>query len=83
MRVVSTSLVLRLTQDRLAQVVPVLGTVVGVQRSIRSSRQVVDDAEHLYAERLLRERYAVPLDDARPDERGEIAAAVEDELAGT
>jgi hypothetical protein len=69
--------------------VPVLGTVVGVQRAVRGAAQVVDDAEHLYAERLLRERYDLPLDDDGPDgaggrdEPGEIAAAVEQELAAT
>lgn len=78
-RGVSTSLALRLTQERFAQVVPVLGTVVGVRRTVRGLAQVVDDAEHLYAERLLRERYGLPLDDddAAADGRGEIAEAVD------
>lgn len=80
-RVVSTSLALRLTQERFAQLVPVLGTVVGVRRSVRHLLQVVGDAEHLYAERLLRERYDLPLDGVPPGERGEIAQALDDELA--
>lgn len=80
-RAVSTSLALRLTQERFAQVVPVVGTVLGVRRSVRGLVQVVDDAEHLYAERLLRERYALPLDDAAPGERGEIAQTLDDALA--
>ena len=78
-RAVSASLALRLTQQRFAQVVPVLGTVYGVQRNARSLARVVDDAEHLYAERLLRERH--DLDHAGPGERGEIAEAVDAELA--
>jgi hypothetical protein len=49
---------------------------------VRSLLQVVDDAEHLYAERLLRERYRVPLEDPGPDVRGQIAEVVE-ELAPT
>lgn len=79
-RAVSTSLALRLTQDRLAELVPVLGTALAVQRTVRGATRVVDDAEHLYAERLLRERYDLPLDDAGPGEQGEIAAALDEEL---
>ena len=79
-RTVSTSLALRLTQDRLVELVPVLGTVLTVRRTVRGATRVVDDAEHLYAERLLRERYDLPLDDADPGEQGEIAAAVDHEL---
>ncbi|MFC5063058.1 EcsC family protein [Actinomycetospora atypica] len=78
-RSVSTSLALRLTQDRFAQVVPLLGTALAVRRSARSLARVVDDAEHLYAERVLRERY--DLDGTDPGERGEIASAVDAELA--
>jgi EcsC family protein len=76
---VSTSLALRLTQERFAQVVPVLGTALAVRRSARSLARVVDDAEHLYAERLLRERH--DLEHTGPGERGEIAEAVDAELA--
>lgn len=78
-RSVSTSLAVRLTQERFAQVVPVLGTALAVRRGAASLARVVDDAEHLYAERLLRERYDP--DGADPDGRGEIAEAVDAELA--
>ena len=45
---------------------------------MRSLAQVVDGAEHLYAERLLRERYGVPLAEIGPDDRGKIVDAVDD-----
>jgi TolB-like protein len=89
-RAVSTALAVRLTQERFAQLVPVLGTILAVERNVRGAARVVDDAEHLYAERLLRERYDLPLDDLEldgsgPDDdrdgSGGIAAAVEQELS--
>ena len=60
---------LRLTQRKLAQAVPVAGVVIGAGLNARLLSRIVDDAEHLYRERFLRERYGatrvetVPADD--------------------
>ena len=61
-RAVYRALGMTLTKRKLAQAVPVVGVVVGAGLNARSLARVVDDAEHLYLERFLREKYDLPLD---------------------
>lgn len=49
----------RITQRKLGQAVPVFGTVLGAGMNARLLLSVVDDADHIYRERFLRERYGV------------------------
>jgi hypothetical protein len=50
---------LRLTQRKLAQAIPVAGIVIGAGLNAKLLSRLVDDAEHLYRERFLRERYGI------------------------
>ena len=59
---VYTALGMRLTQRKLAQAVPIAGIVIGAGLNARLLAKVVDDADHLYRERFLQERY-----DLEPD----------------
>lgn len=60
---------LRLTQRKLAQAVPVAGVVIGAGLNAKLLARIVDDAEHLYRERFLRERYGVThVEVAPPDD---------------
>lgn len=54
---VFTRLGVRLTQRKLGQAVPVLGVVIGAGMNAALLRTIVDDAEHVYRERYLRDRY--------------------------
>lgn len=49
----------RLTQRKLAQAIPVAGIVIGAGLNAKLLSRIVDDAEHLYRERFLRERYGI------------------------
>lgn len=49
----------RLTQRKLGQAVPVLGVVIGAGLNATLLRTIVDDAEHVYRERYLRDRYGL------------------------
>lgn len=51
---------MRLTQRKLAVAVPVVGVVLGAGLNARNLARVTDDAEHLYRERFLREKYGLP-----------------------
>jgi hypothetical protein len=55
----------RLTQRKLGQAVPVLGTVIGAGMNARVMLSVIDNAEHVYRERFLREKYGIR--DDEPD----------------
>jgi EcsC protein family len=59
---VFTRLGYRITQRKLGQAVPVLGTFLGAAMNARVLSSVVDDADHIYRERFLRERYGLNLD---------------------
>lgn len=56
---VYTRLGLRLTQQKLGQAVPVIGVVLGAGLNARVMTSVIDDADHVYRERFLREKYAL------------------------
>lgn len=53
----------RLTQRKLGQAVPVAGAVIGAGLNARLLSKIVDDADNLYRERFLREKYGL---DAAP-----------------
>lgn len=59
---VYATLGMRLTQRKLAQAVPVVGIVLGAGLNARLLSRVLEDAEHAYRERFLREKYGLPLD---------------------
>ena len=71
---VYASLGMRLTQRKLAQAVPVVGIVIGAGLNARALARVVDDAEHLYLERFLRERYGLPVE---ADDEGSESALID------
>lgn len=56
---VFTRLGFRITQRKLGQAVPVIGTLLGAGMNARLLSSVVDDADHIYRERFLRERYGM------------------------
>src|SRR3954453_7548874 len=56
----------RLTQRKLGQAVPVVGTLFGAGMNAKLLLSVTDDAEQVYRERFLRERYGLPAHDALP-----------------
>src|SRR4051812_26659687 len=47
----------RLTRQKLGQAVPVLGIAIGAGLNARLLHNLTEDAEHLYRERFLREKY--------------------------
>jgi hypothetical protein len=57
---------LRITQRKLGQAVPVVGALFGAGMNAKLLLAVTDDAEHVYRERFLRERYGLPAHDALP-----------------
>jgi hypothetical protein len=59
---VYTVLGIRLTQRKLGQAIPVIGIVLGAGMNAQLLARVADDADHLYRERFLRERYGLPVD---------------------
>jgi hypothetical protein len=68
----------RITQRKLGQAVPVVGTLLGAGMNARLILSVVEDADHIYRERFLRERYGLdvgPVPDVVPDESGTIDIA--------
>ncbi|GGQ09537.1 hypothetical protein BKA00_005386 [Actinomadura coerulea] len=53
-----------LTKKKLGQVLPVIGIAFGAGANTIFLKRITDDAEHLYRERFLRERYGI---EAEPD----------------
>ena len=53
-----------ITKRKLGQAVPIVGTLIGAGMNARLISSVVDDADHIYRERFLRERYGIDLDPA-------------------
>lgn len=51
---------LRITQRKLGQAVPIVGAVFGAGMNAKLFMSVTDDAEHIYRERFIRERYGLP-----------------------
>ena len=56
---VFTRLGYRITQRKLGQAVPVVGAIVGAGMNASLISSVADDADHIYRERFLRERYGI------------------------
>jgi hypothetical protein len=56
---VFTRLGFRITQRKLGQAVPLLGTLIGAGMNARLLSSVTDDAERIYRERFIRERYGL------------------------
>lgn len=56
---VFTRLGFRITQRKLGQAVPILGTLIGAGLNAHLLSSVADDAEHIYRERFLRDRYGL------------------------
>ncbi|WP_199443405.1 EcsC family protein [Umezawaea beigongshangensis] len=50
---------IRLTKQKLAQAVPVVGVVIGAGLNARLLSRVVDDANHAYRRRFLQEKYGL------------------------
>jgi hypothetical protein len=84
---VFTLLGFRITQRKLGQAIPIVGTLIGAGLNARLLSSVVDDAEHIYRERFLRDRYgldpvtttASPLPDE--SEVVDVAEILEEETA--
>jgi hypothetical protein len=75
---VFTRLGFRITQRTLGKAVPVIGTLFGAGMNARVLSSVVDDADHIYRERFLRERYGLglePVPDVVDDETDVIDIA--------
>jgi EcsC protein family len=59
---VFTRLGYRLTQRKLGQAIPFLGTMLGAGMNARVLLSVIDNAEHVYRERFLREKYQIAVE---------------------
>ena len=79
-RAVYGALGMRLTQRKLAQAVPVIGIVVGAGLNARALARVVDDAEHLYLERFLREKYGIPVEVDDEELQGGLVEIIDAEI---
>lgn len=74
------SLGMTITKRKLSQAVPVVGVAIGAGLNARALARVVDDAEHLYLERHLREKYGIPLDAPATD--GGLVEIIDAEIVG-
>jgi EcsC protein family len=72
---VFTAIGIRLTQRKLGQAVPVVGTLLGAGMNAKLLLSVTDDAERVYRERFLRERYGLPAHAAAPGSPASIEDA--------
>jgi EcsC family protein len=59
---VFTRLGYRLTQRKLGQAIPFLGTMIGAGMNAHVLLSVIDNAEHVYRERFLREKYQITVE---------------------
>ncbi|MEU8799558.1 EcsC family protein [Spirillospora sp. NPDC048819] len=59
---VFTRLGFRLTKAKLGQAVPVMGIAIGAGMNTRFLKRITDDAEHMYRERFLRDRYGIEVE---------------------
>ncbi|SES20944.1 EcsC protein family protein [Actinokineospora terrae] len=62
LRVVYQRLGLRLTKQKLGQAVPIAGILIGAGLNARLLAKLADDADRLYRERFLRDKYGLPGD---------------------
>lgn len=87
-QVVYQRLGMRLTRQKLGQAVPIAGVLIGAGLNARLLAKLTDDADRLYRERFLRDKYRLPDEGGQPTpESGDdptdqilIAEIVEDEL---
>lgn len=70
-----------LTKRKLGQAVPVVGVAVGAGLNAKALARVVDDAEHVYLERHLREKYGIT-PGAGPDVDSGLVEIIDIELEG-
>jgi YbbR domain-containing protein len=68
-----------ITKKKLGQAVPVVGIITGAALNARMLAKVTSDAEHLYRERFLRERYGITA--ASPSASSSGAAGDSDSVA--
>lgn len=69
----------RLVGMKMAQIVPIVGIIVGVSLNVSLIRTIGVTADHLYRERLLMERYAQGKDEDSPA-AGAVGESNEDDL---
>lgn len=69
-----------ITKKKLAAAVPVVGVAIGAGLNARTLARVVDDAEHLYMERFLREKYGLPLTDEHEPSGGDLVDVIDAEI---
>jgi len=66
---------IRITQRKLGQAVPVVGTLFGAGMNAKLLMGVTDDADRVYRERFLRERYGLDVSEVASAEREPAADA--------
>lgn len=75
---------MRLTQRKLAQAVPVAGVVIGAGLNARLLSRIADDADHLYRERFLHDKYGITPTDGclacGEDDTGTLSEIIEAEI---
>lgn len=69
---------IRLTKRKLAQAVPVAGVVIGAGLNARMLSRVADEADYLYRERFLREKYDLVVDTVVAPEPDENVVSIVD-----
>jgi hypothetical protein len=70
-RVVYQALGQRLTQEKLAQAVPLIGIAIGAGLNARLVSTTATDANHLYRGRFLREKYNIPSDPRKSEDNAD------------
>ena len=68
-RVVYGGLGMRLTKQKLGQAVPAVGILIGAGMNARLLAKLADDADRLYRERFLRDKYPLHPREGRPHDR--------------
>lgn len=88
MQVVYQRLGITLTKRKLGQAVPIAGILIGAGLNARMLAKLTDDADRLYRERFLRDKYGLPEGDVQqapdldddPGDKILIAEVVDDQL---
>jgi hypothetical protein len=78
-KTIYATLGMKITKEKLGQAVPVVGIIIGAGLNARMLAKVTSDAEHLYRERFLRERYGITA--ASPSASSSGAAGDSDSIA--
>lgn len=75
---------MRLTQRKLAQAIPVAGVVIGAGLNAKLLARIADDANHLYRERFLRDKYGIaptpPVPSGGEDDAVKLSEIIEAEI---